>query len=129
MQPGKHNFQLMMEIDRLAANLHRLDDRSVTELRNGVIIVAGLSVDYENEVRMLENNAGLERTEIERVVGNQYSSLLRQQQDSKALSASKGAAMADRGEKRRRPRNQLKGNCFNCGRKGHRAEDCRITKN
>ena len=71
LQPGKHNFQLMMEIDRLAANLHRWDDRSVTELRRSVIIVAGLSVDNEDEVRMLENNpAGLERAEIDRVVGN-----------------------------------------------------------
>ena len=34
----------------------------------------------------------------------------------------------DRGEKRRRPRNRLEGNCFNCGRKSHRAEDCRSAK-
>ena len=73
-----------------------------------MIIVAGLSVDNEDEVRMLENNpAGLERAEIDRVVGNQYNSLLRQQQDSKALSVSKGTTMADRGEKRRRPHNRF----------------------
>ena len=34
----------------------------------------------------------------------------------------------DRGEKKRRPRNRFAGNCFNCGRKGHRAEDCRNAK-
>ena len=40
---------------------------------------------------MLENNPdGLNRGEIERVVGIQYNRLLRQQQDSKALSASRG---------------------------------------
>ena len=73
----------MMEIDRLAADLHRLGDRSVTELRKCVIIVARLSADYGIEVRLLENNpTGLERAEIERVVGNQYNGLLRQQQDS-----------------------------------------------
>ena len=52
----------MMEIDRLAADLHRLGERSVTELRKCVIIVTGLSADHEIEVRMLENSpAGLER--------------------------------------------------------------------
>ena len=71
MQPGEDPFQIMMEIDRLAADIHRLGDRSVTELRKCVIIVAGLSADYEIEVRMLENNpAGLDRADIERVVGN-----------------------------------------------------------
>ena len=54
--------------------------------------------------------------------------LLRQQQDSKALSASKRSTTADRGEKNRRPRNRFKGNCLNCGRKSHRAEDCRSAK-
>ena len=130
MQRGEDPFQLMMEIDRLAADLHRLGDKSVTELRQWVMIVAGLSADYQTEVRMLENNlTDLERTDIERVVGNQCNGLLRQQQDSKALSASKGTTTADRGEKNRRLRNRFEGNCFNCGRKGHRAEDCRsVTK-
>ena len=32
----------MMEIDRLAADLYRLGDKSVTELRKCVIIVVGL---------------------------------------------------------------------------------------
>ena len=63
-------------------------------------IVAGLSADYEIEVQMLESNpTGLERAEIERVVGDQCNTLLRQQQDSK------GTATADCGEKNRRPRN------------------------
>ena len=65
MQPGEDPFQFMMEIDRLAAGLHRLGDRLVTELRKCVNIVAGLSLDYEIEVRMRENNAtGLERAGI-----------------------------------------------------------------
>ena len=52
--------------------------------------MARLYADYEIEVRMLENNrTGLERAEIERVVGNQYNRFLKQQQDSKALLASK----------------------------------------
>lgn len=39
---------------------------------------------------MLENNSdGLSRAEIERVSGNQQNRLIRQQQDSKAMSASK----------------------------------------
>ena len=46
---------------------------------------------------MLNNNpAGLSRTEIERVVGNQYSRLLRRQQDSKALFASRGTYTKNR---------------------------------
>ena len=48
---------------------------------------------------MLESNpAGLNRAEIERVVGNQYKRLLRQQQDSKVLPASKGTVTANRGK-------------------------------
>ena len=89
MQPGEHPFQFMIEMDRLAAELHRLGDRSVTKLKKCVVIGARLSADYEIEVRMLNNNpAGLDRAEIERAVGNQYNRLLRQQHDSKALSAS-----------------------------------------
>ena len=123
MQPGEGPFQSMMEIDRLAADLHRLGDRLETELRKCVVIVAGLSADYEVEVRMLENNpASLDRTEIERVVGNQYSTFVRQQYDSKALSSLRSTTTVDRGEKERRPRNRFESNCFNCGRKGHRAK-------
>ena len=62
----------MMEVDRLAADLHRLGRRSVRELKKCVIIAARLSADYQTERRMLENNpTGLERAAIERVVGNQ----------------------------------------------------------
>ena len=79
---------------------------------------------------MLENNpGGLNRAEIERVAGNQYNRLLRQQQDSKALSASKGTVTANRGKgKNRRPHHLFDGNSFNCGKKGHRAGDCRSAK-
>ena len=61
-----------MESDLLAADLHRLGDRSVTELRKCVTVVTGLSADYGIEVRMLVNTpTGLERAVIERVVGSQ----------------------------------------------------------
>ena len=130
MEPGGDPFKFMMEIDRLAADLHRLDDKSVTELRKCVIIVSGLSADFQMECCMLENSpAGLNRAEIERVVGNQYNRLLRQQRDSKALSASKGTFTANRGKgKNRRPHHKFDGNCFNCGKKGHRAGHCRSAK-
>ena len=88
MQPGKDLFQFMTETDRLAADPQKLRDKSVTKLKQCVIVLAGLSADHEIEVCMLENNpTGLERAEIERVVGNQYIRLLRQQHDSQALSA------------------------------------------
>ena len=130
MEPGGDPFKFMMEVDRLAADLHRLGDKSVTELRKCVIIVSGLSADSEMECRILENNpAGLNRAEIEGVVGNQYNRLLRQQQDSKALSASKSIVTANRGKgKNRRLHHKFDGNCFNCGKKGHHAEDCRSAK-
>ena len=80
MEPGSDPFKFMMELDRLAADLHRLGEKSVTELRKCVIIVSSLSADFEMECRILENNpTGLNRVEIERVVGNQYNRLLRQQ--------------------------------------------------
>ena len=131
MEPDGDPFKFMMENDRLAADLHRLGDKSVTELRKCVNIVSGMSADFEMGGRILENNsAGLDRAEIERVVGNQYNRLLRQQQDSKALSVSKGTVTANRGKgKNRRPLHKFEGNCFNCcGKKGHRAGDCQSTK-
>ena len=130
VEPGSDPFKFMMEVDRLAADLHRLGDKSVTELRKCVIIVSGLSADSEMECRMLENNpTGLNRAEIERVVGNQYNRLLRKQQDSKALSASKGTVTANRGKgKNSKLHHKFDGNCFNCGKKGHRAGDCRSAK-
>ena len=72
-EPGGDPFKFMMEVDRLASDLRRLGDKSVTELRKCMIIVSGLSADFEMECRILENNkpAGLNRAEIERVVGNQ----------------------------------------------------------
>ena len=79
MEPGGDPFKFMMEIDMLAADLRRLGDKSVTELRKCVTIVSGLSAGFEMECRMLEKNpAGLDRAEVERVVGNQYNRLLRQ---------------------------------------------------
>ena len=111
MQPGEDPFHFMMEIDRLAADVLKLDDKPVTELGKCVIIVAGLSADYEIEVRMLENNpAGLESAETKRVVGNQYNRRLRQKHGSKALSAPRSTTTVDRGEKKRRPRNRIVGN-------------------
>ena len=60
----------MMKNDRLIADLHRLGDRSVPELRKCVIIVAGLSADDEIECRMLKNNpTGREKAENDRVCG------------------------------------------------------------
>ena len=119
-----------MEVGRLAADLLRLGDKSLTELRKCVIIVSGVSADFEMECRILEINlAGLNRAEIERVVRNQYNRLLRQQQDSKALSASKGTVTANRGKgKNRRLRHKFDGNCFNCKKKGHHAGDCKSAK-
>ena len=67
---------------------------------------------------MLENNpAGLNRAKIELVVGIKYNRLLRQQQDSNALSASKDTVTANCGKgKNRRLYNKFDGNCFNCGK-------------
>ena len=78
---------------------------------------------------MLKNNpAGPERADIENVVGNLYTRLLRQHKDSKALSVSKGTTTEDRGEKNKRPRNRLESSCVDCGRKGHLAEGRRSVK-
>ena len=73
METGGDSFTSIMEIDRLARYLHRLGDKSVTELRKCVvIIVSGLSADFGMECRILENNpAGLNRAEIEHAVGKQ----------------------------------------------------------
>ena len=76
MEPGGDPFKFTMEVDRLTADLHRLGDKFVTELKKCVIIVSSLSADFEMECRILENSlAGLNRAEIESVVGNQYNRL------------------------------------------------------
>ena len=82
-----------------------------------LVFVAELSADYEMECRMLENNssAGLNRAKIERAAGKR---LLRQQQDSKALSASQGTTKVDRGKvKDKRPCNKFEGNYLIAERK------------
>ena len=56
MEPGGDPLKFTIEVDRLAADLHRLGDRSATELRKCVIIVPGLSAAFEMECRILENN-------------------------------------------------------------------------
>ena len=62
MEPGGDPSKFMMEADRLAADLHRLGDKSVTELRKCVIIVSGLSADFGMECHIQENNpAGLKQ--------------------------------------------------------------------
>ena len=38
MEPGSDPFKFMMEVDRLAADLHRLGDKSVTELRSAQLL-------------------------------------------------------------------------------------------
>ena len=68
MEPGSGPFKFVIEISRLAADLHRLGDNSVIEMKKCVIIVAELSTDYEMSCRMLEiNPSGLNRAETERV--------------------------------------------------------------
>ena len=65
MERGGDPFKFMMEINRLAADVHRLGEKSVSELRKCVIIVSGLSAGFEMECRMLKNNpAGLNRADI-----------------------------------------------------------------
>ena len=67
MELEKGSFKFMMELDRLAADLRKLGDRSKPQLRKCVIILAEPSADYEIECRILENNATvLKRTQIER---------------------------------------------------------------
>ena len=63
---------------------------------------------------MLENDlSGLSRAEIECVVRNQYNSFLKQQYDSKALSASKVSTTTNRGNGMdRRSRYKFKGSRF-----------------
>ena len=61
MESGGDPYNSMMEIDRLVANLHILGDKSMNELRKCIIVVVGLSADYEMECRTFENKStGLE---------------------------------------------------------------------
>ena len=46
MEPSGDPYKFMMEVERLAADLRRLGDKSVAELRKCVIIVSGLSADF-----------------------------------------------------------------------------------
>ena len=75
----------MTEIDWLAADLHRLGDKPITALLGTLI----LSFAHK------KNSTSLETFQLERVVDTQYSRLLRPQQDSNALSTSKGISKVD----------------------------------
>ena len=79
---------------------------------------------------MFESNpAGLDKTDIECGVGNLFNRLLRQQQNTNALSTLKGTTTADHSKgKNRRPRTKFEGNCFNYGKKGHRVGECTSVK-
>lgn len=76
-----------------------------------------LSTDYEIECHMLEKNSdGLHRAEIEHVARDRYKMLPRWQQDSKAISASKGSVTMDRGKgKKGRPHPIFDGKRFIIG--------------
>ena len=120
----------MIEIDRLAKELQRVGNKTISEMKQYVVIVVERSADYEMVCHILKNNAaGLSRAEIERGLWNQYNRLFWQQQDSKALPAPKGTTTADRSKgKNRRPRKKMKSSRFNCGKNRHHAGECRCEK-
>ena len=99
-----------METDRLAEDLQRLGDRSVTEVRKCVISVARFSTDDEIEVRMLNNNpTGHEGTDMIALQAIGMKVLLMQSQNSKAPLAQETTISVDCRENNNRPRNRFEG--------------------
>ena len=94
-----------------------------------MVIVAELSADYESEVQMFENKpASLDRAEIKRVLGNQYNRFFRQQHDSKYFIGIRENHHGGTWRGEEETAQSIRGQCFNCGRKGHCAEGFRSTK-
>ncbi|CAN0470048.1 unnamed protein product, partial [Ascophyllum nodosum] len=75
MELGEHPRQFFLRVDRLVKEMERVG-RPTLEKDIDIVLLTGLSSQYDAEVRMLESSAEWpDRAWIERAVYNQYDQL------------------------------------------------------
>ena len=117
MELGEHPRKFLLRVDQMVEELERVD-RSVDPKAIGIVILSGLTPQYDAEVRMLESSSDWPTREwIERTVINQYERL-----ESGKYAAGSRAMLSARGHHR----NDIPPTrCPLCSRTGHSALKCR----
>ena len=117
MELGEHPRKFLLHVDQMVKELERADqpvDPKVIE----IVIVSGLTPQYDAEARMLESSSDWSTREwIERAVINQYERL----ESEKSVAGSR-AMLSARGH-RRNDKHPIR--CPLCSRTGHSALQCR----
>ena len=118
MELGEHPRKFLLRVDQMVKELERVE-RPVDPKDVDIVILSGLTSQYDAEVRMLESSSDWPTREwIERAVINQYDRL-----KSEQSAAGNHAMLAGRGNghdsKPSPPR------CPLCSRTGHTAKGCR----
>ena len=117
MELGEHSRKFLLRVDQMVMELKRVD-RLVDPKDIDVVILSGLTPQYDAEVCMLESSSDwLTREWIERAVINQYERLEREKSaaGSRAMLSARGHTRNDKSPIR----------CPLCSRTGHSALQCR----
>ena len=95
MELGKQSRKFLFRVDQMVKELERVD-RPVDSKDIDIVILSGLTPQYDTEVRMLESSSDWPTREwIERAVINQYERL-----ESEKSSAGSRAMLSARGHRR-----------------------------
>ena len=117
MELGEHPRKFLLRVDQMAKELERVD-RPVDPKDIGIVILSGLTPQYDAEVCMQENSSDWSTREwIERAVINQYKRL-----ECEKSAAGSRAKLAARGHRRN---DTPATRCPLCSRTGHSALKCR----
>ncbi|CAN0408376.1 unnamed protein product, partial [Ascophyllum nodosum] len=114
MELGEHPRQFFLRVDRLVKEMERVG-RPTLEKDIDIVLLTGLSSQYDAEVRMLESSAEWpDRAWIERAVYNQYDRLTREKSEAgpKALASVSRVVCPPE-------------ICQFCSQAGHTAANCR----
>ena len=117
MELGEHPRNFLFRVDQMVKELERVN-RLVNPKDFDIVILSGLTPQYDAEVRMLESSLNWPTREwIERAVMNQYERL-----ESEKSAAGSRAMLSTRGHRRK---NKPTIRCPFCSRTGHSALQCR----
>ena len=117
MDLAEHPRKFLPRVDQMTKELERVD-RPVDPKDIDIVILSGLTPQYDTEVRMLESSSHWPTREwIERVAINQYERL-----ESEKSAAGSRATMSARGHRRI---DTPPTRCLLCSRTGHSALKCR----
>ncbi|CAN0417175.1 unnamed protein product, partial [Ascophyllum nodosum] len=117
MELGEHPRKFLLRMDQMAKELERVD-RHVDPKDIGIVILSGLTPQYDAEVRMIENSSDWPTREwIEHAAINQYERL-----ESEKSAAGSRAMLFARGH-RRNDTSPIR--CPLYSRTGHSALKCR----